>query len=139
MTFRRRVENIREAGFNFQEAAGLCAGLFLSSLSSSADSSCARRPGVSFDLARATRLPPSPSPSPSLLLLLPAAAFIAHRYCRLSGRRFWQSSAPVSQLIRGCCYFCLARYTIARLCDVPAFSRNGFLLLRDALLKTWPP
>lgn len=46
----------------------------------SADSSCACRPGVSFDLARATtRLPPS------LLLLLAAAAFVAHRYCCLNG------------------------------------------------------
>lgn len=90
MTFRRRrrVENIREAGFNFQETR-LRRFLFLSpsslsfslSYPASADSSCARRPGVSFDLARATtRLPPS-----LLLLLATAAAFIAHRYCCLNG------------------------------------------------------
>lgn len=85
MTF-QRVENIREAGFNFQEAGRLSVSLsFFVSLSHSfypaSDSSCARRPGVSFDLARATKLLPPPPPL-SLLLLL--AAFIARRYC-LSG------------------------------------------------------
>lgn len=70
-----------------------------------------------------------PSPSLSLLLLLPAA-FTAHRYCRLSGRRFWRSSAPVSQLIRGCRYFgsIFRSPTVRRSCFL---ARQGFPLLRD--------
>lgn len=87
MTFQRESRTfVRQVLIFKRPAASLSLSSFSVSLSrsfypASADSSCARRPGVSFDLARATKLPPSlPPPPPPLSLLLLLAAFIARRY-----------------------------------------------------------
>lgn len=162
MTFRRRVENIREAGFNFQEAARrpLFLSLFFSSLLSIpvslVDSSCARQPGrfIRFGTCRevaaaaaaaaasvaapitgraaATAVAATAAAS-SLLLLRPL-------YC-LNGRRaaFCQSSAPVSQLIHGCCYTFAhsIHYTLPFVQQLfpCAFHATRKLLLRIVALK----
>lgn len=151
MTFRRRIENIREAGFNFQEAApasslSFSLLLFATSVSPDRQQLCTPTGAVSFDLARATRLL-----LPSLLLLAAAVVVVVSAataaaassllllrplYC-LNGRRSASSSAPVSQLIHGCCYTFAhsIRYMTARSPSPSSFSPVRFTPLEKATAR----